>query len=137
MIPTSSGIWDDLCSLFGRVRFRCISCRNKQVHQLWAFADNRYAHCPNCFSPNLQRWSPAFLPRSVRRSLVRMIGGHCYRCVDCSHAFTSLRSAKSPLRSVYEVNSNPEPEAVAASVHAATPTDSPGDNAVVGNKPPA
>lgn len=99
LVPTSLGLLDDLRSMFGLVRYRCVRCNSKQLERLWPPSEARYAHCPQCFSGYLQRWSPAFMGQSTLDTLKRMLGGRTHRCLECSCAFTSWRRANPKLRS--------------------------------------
>lgn len=94
LVPTSLGWRDDLRSVFGSVRYRCIGCNHRQLERLWPAGDFRFAHCPRCFSASLQRWSPVFMKSSTTDWLKRLLGGRSLRCLACSHAFTSWRRPK-------------------------------------------
>jgi transposase-like protein len=98
MMPTSLGILDDIRSVFGKIRYRCTHCHHKSLVRVWPLRDTIHAHCPRCFSVHLQRWNAVFVGSSFHRALIRYLHGHSYRCLDCSHAFVSLRRAKNPLR---------------------------------------
>lgn len=100
LVPTSLGFLDDLRSVFGQVRYRCIACNHKQLERLWPARDVRYAHCPHCFSGYLQRWSPVFMNSSTIDWVKRLFGGRSLRCLDCSYAFTSWRRVKPVMRPV-------------------------------------
>jgi hypothetical protein len=91
LVPTSLGLMDDLRSLFGLVRFRCVRCNQRELKRLWPVSDVKYAHCPRCFSGYLQRWSPMLMGSSAVASMKRLLGGRSHRCLECSHAFTSWR----------------------------------------------
>lgn len=112
MMPTSSSLLDDLRSVFGTIRFRCTHCHHKQLVRVWAFRDTAYSHCPRCFSSYLQRWNYSFITPTFRRDLVRWLGGHCYRCLECSYAFISLRKANPRLRNDPGKDAQPELEPV-------------------------
>lgn len=92
LVPTSNGILDDLRSAFGKIRYRCTKCHRKTMVRVWPITKSLHARCPRCFSSYLQRWGFTNSP-SLRRSIILWLGGSTYRCLDCSHAFVSLRRA--------------------------------------------
>ncbi len=98
MMPTSLSFLDDIRSVFGKIRHRCTQCGHKPLVRVWPILETRHAHCPRCFSTHLQRWNAVFVASFLHKALIRYLGGHSYRCLECSFAFVSMRKAKSTLR---------------------------------------
>ena len=91
---TSSGLLDDLRNAFGDVSYKCLRCGYRIRRREWPLREFVYVHCPRCFSQDVQRWNPAFLPHSLRRSIMLALGAGSYRCYQCQHCFTSTRMRK-------------------------------------------
>lgn len=88
---TSDGILDDLRNAFGSVLYKCVRCGRRRRRRVWPVTQFIVAHCPRCFSQQLQVWNRAFVPPSFRRSLAFAIGGEAYRCYECQYVFVSLK----------------------------------------------
>lgn len=91
----SDGLLDDLRNTFGNVLYKCIRCGKRRRHREWPVSQSIVAHCPRCFSRQLQVWNRAFVPPSFRRSIAFALGGQAYRCYECQYVFVSLRPRQS------------------------------------------
>jgi hypothetical protein len=88
---TSAGFLDDIRAAFGNVLYKCTRCGLRRRCRVWPRSHVLAAHCPRCYSQDLQTWNRAFVASTLWRSIVFALGGLAYRCYECHHVFVSLR----------------------------------------------
>jgi hypothetical protein len=73
------------------VLYKCTRCGLRRRCRVWPRSHVLAAHCPRCYSQDLQTWNRAFVASTLWRSIVFALGGLAYRCYECHHVFVSLR----------------------------------------------
>ncbi|MDZ7639903.1 MAG: hypothetical protein U5J83_16905 [Bryobacterales bacterium] len=111
----SAGFLDDLRSAFGSALYKCVRCGKRRRERVWPASQCIVAHCPRCFSQQLQVWNRAFVPPSFRRSILFAFGGEAYRCYECQYVFLSFRPRRLLARHPRPAEDRESPVGAAAS----------------------